>query len=102
MDSRGETSDVGSHAILQIIPWIGRLPRPALPAATHICFSAKRRRRWPVAFHMGYNRRRHRVENFFCRIKRFRRIATRYDKLACTFLAFVQFAAVLDWPTHRI
>lgn len=42
-------------------------------------------------------RRRHRVENFFCRIKRHRRIATRYDKLAATFLAFVLFAAALDW-----
>jgi hypothetical protein len=26
----------------------------------------------------------------------------RYDKLATTFLAFVQFAAVLDWLTHRV
>jgi transposase len=42
-------------------------------------------------------RRRHRIENFFCRIKRHRRISTRYDKLASTFLAFVQLAAALDW-----
>jgi transposase len=42
-------------------------------------------------------RRRHRVENFFGRIKRHRRLATRYDKLATTFLAFVLLAAVLDW-----
>ena len=32
---------------------------------------------------------RQKVERFFCRIKEFRRIATRYDKLACTFMAFV-------------
>ena len=32
-------------------------------------------------------RRRHRIENFFCRIKDWRRIATRYDKLARNFLA---------------
>ncbi|MEO6245171.1 MAG: transposase, partial [Opitutaceae bacterium] len=43
-----------------------------------------------------------RVENFFCRLKRHRRISTRYEKLARTYLAFVQFAAVLDWLTHRI
>ncbi len=42
-------------------------------------------------------RRRHRIENFFCRLKRHRRISTRYDKLASTFFAFVQLAAVLDW-----
>jgi len=41
--------------------------------------------------------RRHRIENFFCRIKRYRRLSTRYEKLAVTFLAFVQLAAILDW-----
>ena len=40
---------------------------------------------------------RHRVENFFQRLKRFRRIATRYDKLATTFFAMVHFAASLTW-----
>ena len=34
-------------------------------------------------------RRRHRIENFFQRIKRYRRVATRYDKLGETFLGFV-------------
>jgi len=53
-----------------------------------------------VAFHRGYNRRRHKVENFFCRLKRYRRLSTRYEKLAITFLAFVQLAAVLDWLIH--
>lgn len=47
-------------------------------------------------------RRRHHIENFFCRIKRFRRISTRYDKLSFTFFSFVLFAAILDWLTHRV
>jgi len=68
---------------------------------TRVCIPPKRTRRWPVAFHRGYYRRRHRVENFFCRIKRHRRISTRYDKLAVTFLGFVKLAAVFDWLTHR-
>ena len=34
-------------------------------------------------------RMRQQVERFFCRIKCFRRIATRYDRLAKTFMAFV-------------
>jgi transposase len=68
---------------------------------TRVCIPPKRTRRWAVAFHRGYYRRRHRVENFFCRIKRYRRISTRYEKLAATFLAFVQLAAVLDWFIHR-
>jgi len=40
---------------------------------------------------------RHVVENFFARIKRLRRIGTRYEKLSETFLGFITFAAVLDW-----
>jgi transposase len=40
---------------------------------------------------------RHRIENFFQRIKRFRRVATRYDKLARNFLAFILIASILVW-----
>jgi transposase len=40
---------------------------------------------------------RHLVENFFQRIKRHRRVAMRFEKLARNFLAFVQLAAVLVW-----
>jgi transposase len=68
---------------------------------TRVCIPPKRSRRSPVAFHRGYYRHRHKVENFFCRIKRHRRVSTRYEKLAITFLGFVQLAAVLDWLTHR-
>jgi transposase len=37
------------------------------------------------------------IENFFGRIKIYRRIATRYEKLAETYLGFVTIAAILDW-----
>ncbi len=37
------------------------------------------------------------VERFFCRIKQFRRIATRYDKLAERFASFVALAASVIW-----
>lgn len=37
---------------------------------------------------------RHLVECFFNKIKHFRRIATRYDKLAKSFLAFTYIAAI--------
>ncbi len=42
-------------------------------------------------------RERRLVENFFQRIKRFRRIAMRFDKLARNYLAFVQLASTLVW-----
>ena len=44
-----------------------------------------------------FYRRRHKIENFFCRIKDWRRIATRYDKLARNFLAATTLVAVLYW-----
>jgi transposase len=37
------------------------------------------------------------VERFFCRIKQFRRIATRYDKLAQRFASFVELCACVIW-----
>ena len=67
---------------------------------TRACIPPKRSRRRRVPFHRGYYRCRHQVENFFCRIKRYRRISTRYDKLAATFPSFVQLAAVFDWLIH--
>ena len=37
------------------------------------------------------------IERFFCRIKHFRRIATRYDKLASRFSSFIALAASFIW-----
>jgi transposase len=53
------------------------------------CIPARTNRTTTVPFSATVYRRRHRVENFFERIKRYRRVATRYDKLAETFLGFV-------------
>lgn len=40
---------------------------------------------------------RHLVENLFLKLKAYRRIATRYDKLACTYLGFLCIASILIW-----
>jgi transposase len=37
------------------------------------------------------------IERFFCRLKEFRRIATRYDKLASRFSAFIALVASFVW-----
>jgi len=42
-------------------------------------------------------RDRNLIERFFCRLKGFRRIATRYDKLARRFAAFILLAAGIVW-----
>ena len=44
-----------------------------------------------------FYRRRYKIENFFCRIKDWRRIATRYDKLARNFLAAANLVGALYW-----
>lgn len=41
-------------------------------------------------------RQRNQVERLFRRLKRFRRIFTRYDKLDVVFLSFVYFALIVD------
>lgn len=43
------------------------------------------------------DKERNRVERFFSRIKHFRRIATRDDELAATFMGFVTLAAIMLW-----
>ena len=42
-------------------------------------------------------RTRNLIERFFCRLKHFRRIATRYDKLAERYASFVALAAAAIW-----
>jgi len=37
------------------------------------------------------------VERFFNKIKQCRRIATRYDKLAANYLAFIKLASIRIW-----
>ena len=44
----------------------------------------------PRQYNRSAYRDRNLIERFFSRIKHFRRIATRYDKLACSYLAFVR------------
>jgi len=40
---------------------------------------------------------RNKVERFFNRLKQYRRLATRYEKTAVSFLAFAQCAATFVW-----
>jgi transposase len=51
----------------------------------------------PSWYHRGFYRQRHKIENFFQRIKVYKRISTRYEKLALTFLSFILLGAIFDW-----
>jgi uncharacterized protein YecE (DUF72 family) len=48
----------------------------------------------PICFSPHLYRARNLVERFFNKIKQCRRVATRYDKLAANYLAFVQLASI--------
>jgi transposase len=57
----------------------------------------KRNRKDPICFSPYLYRDRNLVERFFNKIKQYRRIATRYDKLAANYLAFVKLACIRLW-----
>jgi transposase len=59
----------------------------------------KSNRKQPFTFDRKSYAQRHRIENAFCRLKDFRRIATRYDTLARNFLASVCLVAAIVWWT---
>jgi transposase len=61
------------------------------------CIPSRRNRKQPAVYNKRRYATRHRVENFFQRIKRFRRIGTRYEKLDQTFLCILTIASVIDW-----
>jgi transposase len=58
---------------------------------------AKSNRKWKPCFSKTLYRERNQVERFFSKLKHFRRIATRYDKLADNFLAMVKLASMRLW-----
>lgn len=54
-------------------------------------------RKHPHRYDKAAYRGRNVIERMFCRLKDFRRIATRYDKRADTFLSAILLAAALIW-----
>ena len=56
----------------------------------------KSNRKDPWDYDKQLYKQRNQVERLFRRLKRFRRIFTRYDKLDVIFLAFVYFALIVD------
>lgn len=56
----------------------------------------KRNRKLPWIYDKEHYKRRNEIERYFLRIKRFRRIFTRYDKLDPLFCGFIYFAMIVD------
>ena len=60
-----------------------------------IAANASRSKKPPFDQHLYHER--HRIENLFARLKTFRRISTRYEKLALHFSSMVAIACLLVW-----
>jgi len=58
---------------------------------------SKANRTWKACFSATLYKDRNLVERFFNKLKFFRRIATRYDKLGSTFMAMVKLASIRIW-----
>jgi len=71
---------------------------PLREQGVNIVIPSTRSRRQSIPHDVGAYKRRNLVERFFCRLKGFRGIATRYDKLAVSFRAAVLLAAALASP----
>lgn len=71
----------------------GRLAATRTEAVT----PSTRSRKAPIPYDAEACRDRNLIERAFCRLKDWRRIATRYDKLAINFASAVAIAAVVIW-----
>jgi transposase len=74
-----------------------RVIEPLLAAGKTAVIPSTSSRSLKRAYDEDLYEERHLIENFFCRLKQFRAIATRYDKRAVSFLAGVYAAAIVIW-----
>ena len=61
------------------------------------CIPGRSCRKIEIAYNKEIYKQRHKVENMFARIKDWRRIATRYDRCAHTFLSAITIAATISY-----
>ena len=71
-----------------------RLHDAVLESGAEPVIPPRRHRRSPHAYDKVLYEERNRIERFFNKLKQFRRVATRYDKLLANFLGFVKLAAL--------
>lgn len=74
-----------------------RVLEPLAAAGKSAVIPPRPNRLKPGNFDRELYKQRHLIENFFCKLKQFRAIATRYDKTARNFLAAVHLAAAIIW-----
>jgi putative transposase len=66
-------------------------------SGAEIVIPPKRNRKVQRDYDRDLYKERNRIERFFNKLKQFRRVATRYDKLLANFMGFVKLAAIAIW-----
>lgn len=66
-------------------------------AGIEVVIPPKRNRKLQRPYDVDLYKERNRIERFFAKLKQFRRVATRYDKLLANFMGFVKLAAIAIW-----
>jgi transposase len=74
-----------------------RVIEPPAAAGKVAVIPPKKNRKSPRTYDKALYQARHLIENFFCWLKQFRGIATRYDKTSRNFLAAIHMVAALCW-----
>ena len=74
-----------------------RVLQPLEQASKTVVIPPRANRKTKRSYDKDLYQARHLIENFFCKLKQFRAIATRYDKTARNFLAAVYLAAATIW-----
>lgn len=74
-----------------------RVIEPLLAAGKSAVIPPKSNRKTPRTFDKEMYKARHLIENFYCKLKQFRAIATRYDKTARNVLAAIHLVAAIIW-----
>ena len=108
--SAGQTSDyIGARALLDALPPAGVLladrgydadwyRNALIEIDIQPCIPARKGRKTAAPHDADLYRKRHKIENMFGRLKDWRRIHTRYDRCAHTFMSAICIAAtVIFW-----
>jgi putative transposase len=66
-------------------------------SGAEVVIPPKRNRKIQRPYDRDLYKERNRIERFFNKLKQFRRVATRYDKLLVNFMGFVKLAAIAIW-----
>ena len=74
-----------------------RVIEPLLTAGKTPVIPPKSNRKVQRSYDKEIYKARHLMENFYCKLKQYRAIATRYDKTARNFLAGIHLAAAVIW-----